>query len=321
MEVSQSVNFIEQQTSVVKRSPYSEGNNIMSWLGFKHIMYLAEEAVLEHFKNAGTGFRSLLEDDGLVIDIIENKGRILHALKLDEDVSIIVQPAKRKIANAFAFDIKMLVSRSDKEIKTYTGHIKVVLKHDQSLGFKPVEKIAPAFLPYVTEQAALPNMELKTFDLVPAQDIESQIPCLTENGHRIIWEKRIPYFYCHGNERLKMSGYLRLMEEADELFCHQQGISIKSLLDEKRWIPAVPSANMTILSEVLMEETLYISYEVKDFVKDLTYKSTMTCYLKKNDKLVEVAKGEIVHAYAVVHDRTDWSMVTLDEKVMNSLVS
>ena len=33
--------------------PRYEGSNICTWIGFKHVNYLVEEAVLEHFRQLG----------------------------------------------------------------------------------------------------------------------------------------------------------------------------------------------------------------------------------------------------------------------------
>ena len=96
MKYQQAISFLEKETSVVKQFARSEGNNINTWIGFKHIMYLAEESLLTHFRDAGLGIRRLFEEYGLLIDIVGNKGRILHALKLDEEVSVEVSPSKKK---------------------------------------------------------------------------------------------------------------------------------------------------------------------------------------------------------------------------------
>ncbi len=41
--------------------PRFEGCNICTWIGFKHVMYCIEEAVVDHFRAHGFGPRELYE--------------------------------------------------------------------------------------------------------------------------------------------------------------------------------------------------------------------------------------------------------------------
>src|SRR3954451_18498922 len=72
--------------------PRYEGSNIATWIGFKHVNYLVEEAVLDHFRQLGTSARSLFEDHGVGFEIIDIDTRILHALHVDDEVDATVTP-------------------------------------------------------------------------------------------------------------------------------------------------------------------------------------------------------------------------------------
>lgn len=292
-----------QEPSEVSQFAHSEGNNVMSWIGFKHIMYLAQQAVLAHFRAAGLGFRKLFEEHGLLLEIVANQGRILHALKLDEEIEIAVKPSFTEAAG-LRFEIAMFVQRGDKRIKTYSGKIGVVLVADRALGMPVLETDYGALAPYVAKKALPTEYEGGAVD--PA-------------AKRLDWSVRIPYFYCHGNERLKMSGYLRFMEEADERFCEQQNIGVSDLLQERRWIPAVPNAKVQILDAAYMGETLHVEYAIKDVIKTLLYTCTMNAFVERHGTRIRVATGEIVHGYAEVESRKDWAMVNFDRKVMDAL--
>lgn len=314
MNLQNPIAYLETATSSVPQYASSEGNNIMTWIGFKHIMYTGEQAMLEHFRRAGLGMRELFEKYGQVIEIVFSKGRILHALKLDELVTTEVSPAKKRRADCLGFEITMFVERDGKRIKTFAGVLRIVFRRDASLGIVPVTDVPLALAPYMRDQAT---------DPVPQKPADGQAAAAFEApadaAARFHYTMRIPYFYCHGNERLKMSGYLRIMEHADAAFCEAQGISINRLLQSKRWIPAVPSAEVSILAEAYLEEVLHVVYEVIDVVKDLTYKSMMNCYVVRDGQTVQVATGEIVHAYAEIHSRRDWSMVNFDAAVMQAI--
>jgi len=283
---------------------YSEGNNIMTWIGFKHIMYLAEEAVLAHFRQLGLGIRCLFEEHGLLLEIVANEGRILHALKLDEPVTTTVTPKASGRADLLTFVIAMFVERDGKTLKTYSGVVCVVFKRDRSLGMVPGETGKGMLESYVTECACDPR---------GGQGFAST------GKPSLNWTFNIPYFYCHGNERLKMSGYLRLMEEADARFCTQQHIDVHALLQEKRWIPAVPSASVRILNEAYMNEELNLMYEVNDVIKSSLYKCRLTAQVWRRGERITVAEGEIVHAYAQILSRKDWSMVHFDLGVLTAI--
>lgn len=116
-----------------------------------------------------------------------------------------------------------------------------------------------------------------------------------------------------------MSGYLRLMEEGKDRFVADRGISIKTLLDDRRWIPVVPRSDIRILDEALMEEDLYTVYTVEEVFKDFTYTSRMDFYVLRDGKLVKTATGRIVHGYAVIENRRDWSLVNFDQRVVDAI--
>jgi acyl-CoA thioesterase FadM len=116
-----------------------------------------------------------------------------------------------------------------------------------------------------------------------------------------------------------MSGYLRLMEEAKDRFVAHRGISIKTLLDERKWIPVVPHSKIRFLDEALMEEELHIVFTVEDIFKRATYTARMDCYVLREDVLIRTATGRITHGYAVIRDRTDWSLVDFDDRLLAAL--
>ncbi len=308
MKFSTELHALATTRTDITEFAHSEGNNVMSWIGFKHIMYLAEQGVLTHFRNAGLGFRRLFEEYGLLIEVVANQGRILHALKLDEEVRIVVAPDARA-ASRLQFDISMFVERAGKPVKTYTGKVQVVLHADRSLAMAALAEDLGALAPYVTADGAPPA----------AAEPAVRGDAVEAGEATLHWTVTIPYFYCHGNERLKMAGYLRYMEEADARFCQQQGIGVGKLLQGRRWIPAVPSARVRILAPAFIDETLHLEYRVREVVKTLLYTCTMDAWVERDGGRVHVATGEIVHGYAEVLSRKDWSMVNFSDDVLEAI--
>lgn len=321
MQIELGLEFLKSNTSIVHSNPHPEGNNVNMWIGFKHVMYLAEQAIHQHFKNAGLSFTQMFEELGLVMELVHNSGRFLHALKMDDEAEIVVAPAVRQLDGCLSFTIKMFVSRDGKKIKNYTGKVRVVLKRDNSLkdSLQTERDISP-LAPYITDIAGLPGEEKMEPIAVPeGANVEELLPVADKDADRLVWKFYVPYFYSHGNQRLKMSGYERLMEEAADRYVAQRGISVANMLKDRNWIPVVPTADINILDEVFMGEDLYIVYQCENVVKDFTYACGMDCYVVRQDKLIHVSTGSITHGYAEIYNRVDWALVSLDEQLLTAV--
>ncbi|HEX3649984.1 MAG TPA: hypothetical protein VHV49_16270, partial [Pseudonocardiaceae bacterium] len=106
--------------------PRYEGSNIGSWIGFKHINYLAEEAVLEHFRSVGRSARSLYEDHGLCVEIVGLDTRISTGFRMDDLVEAVVraEPADGELA----FVVGLAVDRGTGRRKAARSKVRVLLR-------------------------------------------------------------------------------------------------------------------------------------------------------------------------------------------------
>ncbi|WP_435834492.1 hypothetical protein [Streptomyces abikoensis] len=309
--------------------PRYEGSNICTWIGFKHVNYLVEEAVLEHFRGAGLPARTLFEELGLGLDIVDLDTRILHALHMDDLVDAEVVPATKEGDPVLVFKVTLSLERDGQPVKAVASKVKVSLRPADYLrsAAEPPAELAPfavarlgAHLPdrqAVPVAAPADNTALSHGRGTTAAD--PVLEQLTEGENAFGWKWRIPYPYCHFTERLQMSGYLRQMEEVVDLFLADRGISIKQLLDDRKWIPVVPHSRIQILDEALMEEDLYTVYTVEGVFKDFTYTSRMDCYVVRDGRLVQTATGRITHGYALIESRRDWRLVNFDDRVVRAL--
>ncbi|WBC07490.1 thioesterase [Micromonospora sp. WMMA1947] len=279
--------------------PRYEGANICTWIGFKHVNYLVEEAVLEHLRSGGLAPGELYERYGLGVDLVDLDTRVLHAFHIDDVVLADVTPLD-PVDGELAFSVVLHVD-GDEPIRAATARVRVVLRRDS--GDTP--EAPPELRPITTP--AIRRTERK-FATAPG-------------GNEFHWSWRIPYFYCHFTERLQMSGYLRLMEEAVDLFLEQRGISIRTLLDEQDWIPVVPRSRVTILDEVRMEQELDLVFTVQNVFKGLTYDARLDWYVQDQHGRRLVAVGHITHGYALIENRRDWHLVEFDERMLNALSS
>ncbi|MFI0780645.1 hypothetical protein [Streptomyces sp. NPDC021212] len=303
-------------TTTVRLRPRYEGSNICTWIGFKHVNYLIEEAVLVHFARSGAPARRLYEEHGLGLDIVALDSRILHAFHLDDDAEAEVVPHTSDGDTALAFRVTLRVVRDGSILKAVTADVRVSLRADTYL---PGPAEPPGEFGRFTVDRLGEGVPAEPRPAVPDGDERAVLAALTEGRNAHAWKWNITYPYCHFTERLQMSGYLRLMEEAKDRFVKSRGISIKTLLDDRRWIPVVPRSWIRITDEALMEEDLYTVYTVEEIFKDLTYTARMDCYVVRDGALTLTATGGIVHGYALIENRRDWHLVPFDQRVLDAL--
>jgi acyl-CoA thioesterase FadM len=321
-----------EQVVTVQARPRYEGSNICTWIGFKHVMYLIEEAVLEAVRQSTPGAQALFEADGLGVDIVDSDARILTALHIDDVARTEVTRQSDDGSGELAFRTVTWLDRPGRSPqKAVTAKVRVVLRRVTEPPAAPPTpaELAAATVPEIQRAPASapprPSFGTPTDQtggvigrgVVGAADQTAR--SLGAGSNALVWKWRIPYFYCHFTERIQHSGYLRIMEEVVDLFLADRGISIRRMLDDQKWIPVVPQARVEILREALMEEELYTVFTVEDVFKDLTYTARMDCYVLRGDELVQTATGRITHGYALILDRHAWEVVPFDERTLAAL--
>lgn len=291
--------------------PRYEGSNICTWIGFKHVNYLVEEAILDHLRGNGLPAGELFERYGIGVDIVDLDTRILTAYHID-DVAVLDVRRDPQLPDELAFRVELSVEGSG--APAGSARVKVALRRDPSTG--PVEQVPAHLEPYVVERLGL---VVPTAPEPVALDGGDPFRALTAGRNAFAWKWRIPYPYCHFTRRLQMSGYLRLMEEVVDLFLADRGVSIWTLLKEQDWIPVVPHSRITVLDEVAMEEDLYTVFTVENVFKRFTYTARMDTYVRRDGVLVPTSTGRITHGYAVIDNRRDWHLVSFDDRLTRAL--
>lgn len=324
MTTRTSPSLLDSET-ITQLRPRYEGSNIGSWMGFKHINYLVEEGVLEHFRAAGFGPHALYREHGLCVEIVDLDTRITASFHLDDLVEAVVRPTVPNGGGELAFTVGLFVQRGAARKKAASSKVRVLLRCDDPDG--PAEVVPAVLVPFTTchiartepDPAPIPSLPGRFAVGRGATGGDPVLAELTRRVNAFAWRWRIPYFYCHFTERLQMSGYLRQMEEVVDLFLADRGVSIKRLLDEQRWIPVVTHSSLAMLDEAVMEEELYTVFTVENIFKNLTYTSRMDAYVVRNGELLRTATGRITHGYAEIQGRRELKLVELDTRMLTAL--
>ncbi|MEU7134362.1 hypothetical protein [Streptomyces sp. NPDC046261] len=297
-------------TTRLEIRPRYEGSNICTWIGFKHVNYMVEEAVYDHLRQRGFPAGRLYERHGLGVDITDIDTKIKTAFHIDDLATATVRPAPAK-GDGLRFLVEMTVERGGETVKAVVSKVAVQLRLDPRGHFaqEPPTELAE----HVVDRLGAGGEPVR---VEPGAD---PLDRLTAGRNAFGWAWRMPYFYCHFTERVQMSGYLRQMEEIVDLFLEDRGVSIKTLLDEQDWIPVVPHSRITILDEARMEETLYTVFTVENVFKRFTYTARMDSYVLRDGVLVPTATGRITHGWAVIENRRDWSLVDFDDRLLDAL--
>ncbi|MEU4745436.1 thioesterase [Actinosynnema sp. NPDC023658] len=301
-------------TTYVGRPRY-EGANIRTWIGFKHFTYLLEEAVLQHFRDRGTGPDVLYHVHGLGIEFVETSIQLPATLLVDDEVTAVVTTAPAKPGQGAAFKVRLSVQRDGAEVTILTGKVRVALVAEQDApGHEPVPV---ELVPYVVGGVA--ELETKAREDLACTGEVTDV--LTPPGsNAFLWSWRIPYFYCHYSHRLQHSGYTRALEEVVDRFLHERGLGIGKLLEERGWIPVVSRARVQLLADAQMEETLHTVFTVGEIIKDVMYTARMDTYVRRGDVLVHTATASIVHGYAVSRGEKAGSLAEFDADTLTALL-
>jgi acyl-CoA thioesterase FadM len=301
------VGSLSTDTTVLTTRPRYEGANICNWIGFKHINYLVEEAVLGHFREHGHSAGGLYERHGLGVDIVHLDTKIKHSFHIDDLVTATVRPVGVEEAQLRLL-VELRVDR-DGPVLAARARVGVSLRLDPR-GLR-TEPVPDDLAPIAVDRLGRPGVPV-----VPGDDPLSGL-LAGHNGFG--WVARMPYYYCHFTERVQMSGYLRQMETALDLFMADRGASIKRMLDEQNWIPIVPHSSITLLDEAVMEDDLYTVFVVENILKRLTFTARMDCYVLREGQLVQTATGRITHGWAAIEDRATVALVPFDDRLTRVL--
>jgi acyl-CoA thioesterase FadM len=278
-------------------------------------MYLVEEGVLEHFRRLDLNPRRLYDDYRLCLEFVYSGVRINRALHLDDVAIVEVTPDKDAKDRSLTFHIRMFAGEAHPRSKILSGQVDVLLRQEPGSprGHDLPELVRPHVVDAIGPTSRVDQAPVAS-DVLAAHRHDRLLP---DGGAGLIWKRQIPYFYSHFAERLQLSGYLRLVEEAVAIFLARRGMSIRTNLQERNWIPFVSEATIAIGGEVVMEDTVYTALSISRIYKALTYTARLDFYASRGGSLLHTATGTITHGYGLA--TKELTMVAMDEQALAAL--
>ncbi|MEH1123225.1 thioesterase [Micromonospora sp. CPCC 206061] len=289
-----------RDAAVLRCRPRYEGANIRTWVGFKHFMYLVEEAVLHWFRSRGYGPQRLYHEHGLGLEIVDESVQLPAVLEVDDEVEAEVDRVADRL-----FAVRLRVERDGQPVTVLRGKVAVALIPERTAGVPPAPP--PELAALVTTARVPPGLDASV-DGVGAP---------SPGAFR--WSWPASYVLCHFSDRVQHSGYVRALEVTVDRFLASVGISVGRMLAERSWIPVVSRARVRMLAPARMEETVHTTFAVDDMVRDMMFGGRMTCHVERRGAWVPVATASILHAYAVSAGPAAGSLATLDDGVIAAL--
>jgi acyl-CoA thioesterase FadM len=271
--------------------PCHEGGNIRTWIGFKHFVYLAEEAVFDLHRARGEGLAARFHERAARLSVVESSVQLPAVLELDDAVDAEVSGGPER------FSVRLSARRAGNP---------TVLRGTLTVAALPDAATA--------RTVALARDDQR----LPAGGDPPAVLAPPGSGS-FVWTWRVPYYYCHYSRWLAHSGYVRSMEEVVDRFLAARGMSVGTMLSSRGWIPVVSRCRVKLLADVAMEETVHAVLTVTDVLRRMCFEARVDWYAERSGSLAHVATGQILHAYAVASGPAAGGLADLDDMVVAAL--
>ncbi len=305
--------MVERTVVVSSMRPRYEGANIRTWIGFKHLMYLAEHAVLAWFRHHGAGPQRLFHEYGLALEIVDSSVLLPALLEIDDEVV-----AEASALGGGRFSVKLRVDDAAAPRTVLSGKIAVRLiqAEDVDSSNRPPLPEEIASIARIGIDAA-PHANDRRDVALAGTDPEAALAAA--NPAAFLWRWQARYFHCYYSDHAQHSSFVRALEEVVERFLADRGLSVGRMLIERALIPVVSRVRVQALAPVHMEEDVYTTFVVDDVLKGTAYDGRMDGYVRRGDALIHVATARILHGYAHSAGPHAGTLATLDADVLDAL--
>lgn len=281
---------LPDETTTVALRPRFEGANIRTWVGFKHFMYLAEEAVLAWFRERGAGPSRLYHEHGLGLVIADASVQLPAVLDVDDEVTA---EARHRGGGEFAIRL------TARDVPVLRGRVRAALVRTGPAADVPVPGDVP---------------------IVAAVRADEPAPPVDPAGTPFDWTWRAPYFYCQYSDVVAHSGYVRGVEEVVDRFLAARGISVGRMLDERGWIPVVSRAAVLVLAPAHMQEEIRTTFTVTDVLRRTMFDADVRFAVRREGRWLPVGHGRILHGYAISRGPDAGRLAEFDDEVVAALL-
>jgi acyl-CoA thioesterase FadM len=267
-------------------------------------MYLAEEAVLDWFRSQHLGPAKLFHEYGLALSIVDSSVQLPAVLDLDDIVDAEVTGGPDR------FGVRLRARRPGNPT-VLRGKMTVAL-----VPTTPADTPLPASLASAIGDLASAGLPGRT-DLDNATGADPE-RLLADSG-AFVWSWRVPYYYCQYSTHIQHGGYVRAVEEAVDRFLADRGLSVRTMLERRGWIPVVSRARVTQFVAADMEETVHTAFRVTEVVRGTGFDATVDCYVSRGGTLVHTATAKILHGYAISRGPQAGRLAELDAATVAAL--
>ncbi|NHC16218.1 thioesterase [Motilibacter sp. E257] len=267
-------------------------------------MFLAEDAVLSAFRQAGLGPQRLFEEHGIGLEVVDTSTRLVGTLHVDDAVTGTVTPVANRHANGLSFAVHLSAEREGGPVPVLNGRLTVApVTEKEGRGAPPPAELAAHLVPETTS----------------APGVAEPAAWAAPGGFE--WQWNIPYYACHYYTRLQSNAYVRLLEETVDRYLEWAGLPITGLLATRDWIPVVSRARVQMIADAFMGETLHVTFTVDDVLKDTLFTGRMDCYVVRDGQRIHTATATIMHGYVMARgDNAFDEIITLDADTQAQLL-
>lgn len=300
----------ERGTVTVTMRPRHEGANIRTWVGFKHLMYLVEEAALEWFRQQDLGPQRLYHEYGLGLAIVDSSVLLPSLVEVDDCLR-----AETTAVRPGELIVTLHAARAGELTTAVRGKVRVAVVRED--GVSNAAPAPPALARLIVPGVADPASARRDVPLATGDTAAAALAAADPRAAHWAWTAR--YFYCHYSRSVQHSAYVRALEEAADRFLADRGLPIGPTLDDRGWIPVVSRARVRLLDDASMDETIHTTFAVDGIAKNLAYECRMDCYAERGTTLAHVATGRMLQGYAMGRGAGAGRLVTLDDATVRAL--
>ncbi len=287
--------------TIVLRPQYPD-MNVGTWVGFWPLVSLAEDAVLEWFRDRGYGPATLYQDYGLRLCVIDSSVMILGPAGADDEMTAEVEQVGARFLS-----VRLDSRRDGASSVVLRGRLTAVLVREPAAAEPVPQDLAGLVVDDITGLGTAVGSHDPRYEEQALAAAAAQGP----NGFRQSW--RIPYSACQYSGQMKLSGYVRALEQITDEFLAVKGLRVSQVLAERGWIPAVSKARIRLLADACLDETIHADYEIAQVVKGTMFDGRLECHVRRGDRVVPTATAMVMHGYARADGPEAGRFVALDE--------